>query len=68
MAQPLRITTPFPSFEETARRAGVPAPRAKQLLDMAEGIAMESRALRKAPLSKTANKKSSAKRVAGKKH
>ena len=34
----VEITTPFPSIEETAERAGVPAARARQIIDLARGI------------------------------
>jgi hypothetical protein len=34
----VEITTPFPSIEETAERAGVPASRARQIIDLARGI------------------------------
>jgi hypothetical protein len=35
MNQPVRITTDFPSVEETARIVGVPLSRAKELVELA---------------------------------
>jgi hypothetical protein len=34
----VEITTPFPSIEETAERAGVSPKRAREIVDLAEGI------------------------------
>jgi len=34
----VEITTPFPSIEETAERAGVSPLRAREIVDLAEGI------------------------------
>jgi len=34
----VEITTPFPSIEETAERAGVSPSRAREIVDLAEGI------------------------------
>ena len=37
----VEITTPFPSIEETAERAGVSPSRAREIVDLAEGISGE---------------------------
>lgn len=39
----VEITTPFPSIEETAERAGVPPARAREIVDLAQGILHKAR-------------------------
>lgn len=39
----VEITTPFPSIEEIAERAGVPPARTREIVDLAEGISKKLR-------------------------
>jgi hypothetical protein len=66
MAQPLRITTPFPSLDETARKAGVPPARAREIVDLAQKIAIGTGKAAGPILVRKASKKSRVKSVAKK--
>ena len=60
----VEITTPFPSIEETAERAGVPPSRAREIVDLAEGISGKARSGR-AVVKHRAAKKGSGRRKRG---
>ncbi len=52
MSEAVRITTPVPSVEETARIAGVPLSRAKELVELARKSRVVSRRSPRRPAAK----------------
>jgi len=59
MSEAVRITTPVPSVEETARIVGVPLPRAKELVELADRVSREvsSRASRRPAATRRATRR-----------
>jgi hypothetical protein len=58
----VEITTPFPSIEETAERAGVSRSRAREIVDLAEGISGKARRTGQSAIRSRGAKKGSGKR------
>lgn len=67
MSQSLRITTPFPSVQETAQRAGVTPARARELLEVAQEIVGRESRVTGSPTGRKDFKGSPAKSIGRKK-